>query len=302
MKQIVIRKMTLSDLILNLLLGLRFWFYRNFWKDKLFNFSFENKDAWDITFKDNFMKKSWGNSDDHEKWIVGEGWGLFHPNNPLVYYGAPELTNIPCGIAKFTAKHNPKTFPDDQITGNPITIPFEVSLLSSCLSFKQQYGRFECRCTIPHDRGIWSAFWLWGAEGSAYTELDVFEMYGRDKGEGAGVQKLNLLYGDMVKKTITQMRAWGVKVEKNNEPDRHWDSKLHEFAVEWCPDKIEFFTDSVKIFRYSRKDVLNKWFNDAGVKMWIMINHSINKEYVKPDESDYYSEFFVDYIRAYKHK
>jgi len=257
----------------------------------------------ELTFEDDFLEKSWGNSDENKKWIVGEGWGIFHPDKPNTYYGSPELTNKPYGIVKFTVKHNPRTFPDDGKTGNPITIPFEVSLLSSCNSFKQQYGRFECRCTIPYDRGAWAAFWLWGSTWP--PEIDVFETDGGWDGKTSGIQKPDLHWGVAGTKTKGSLPQWKVRIERKNEPLRRWDGKFHEYAVEWTPNKIKFITDGITIMRFTGKREL-EWFNKDTAKMWIIINHSIiydtNTLYVKPNEINYYSEFFVDYIRAYKFK
>ena len=92
-----------------------------------------------------------------KKWKIGEGWGAFHPDKMNVYYGPPEI--IPnTSTAKFTVKHKPKTF---VYQGQDVEIPFQVSLLSSQKSFKQQYGRWECRCTIPFNPWVWPAFWMW---------------------------------------------------------------------------------------------------------------------------------------------
>jgi len=298
MKQIYLRSVPASDFFINIFYKIRFWFYRNFWKNKLSHFSNELKDKWELTFKDDFLEKSWGNSDDNKKWIVGECWGWFYPDT-ISYFGPPETTNEPYSNAKFTVKYNPKTFPDDFKTGKPITIPFEVSLLSSCLSFKQQYGRFECCCTIPHDKGVFPAFWMWGSTWP--PEIDVFEFDGGIDGETAGRQKPDLHYGVVEDGTKRSIPRWPIRVERKNEKIRHCD-KFHEFAVEWTPDKIKFITNGITVYRFTGKKEL-EWFNKDTAKMWIVINHGINMNnilHVKSDEKNYYSEFLVDYIRAYK--
>jgi beta-glucanase (GH16 family) len=252
----------------------------------------------ELTFSDHFYEKSWGNNEEGFQWIVGEGWGVFHPDKPNVWYGPPQTTKEPYGNAKFTAKYNPKTFSDDGKTGNPITIPFEVSLLSSCVSFKQQYGRFECRCTIPHDRGVWPAFWLWGSTWP--PEIDVFELWGGKDGKRAGIQKPDLHYGVVEDGTKGSIPRNPVRVERKDE-NKHWSQYFHEFAVEWTPTKIKFITDGVTIMRFTGKKEL-EWFNKDTAKMWMVINHSIEEAMVDSNEENYYSEFLVDYIRAYQWK
>ena len=203
-------------------------------------------------------------------------------------------------MAKFIVDHHPYTFPDDFRSDppQPITINHRKSLLTSQVSFQQQYGRFECRCTIPFFRGSWPAFWLWtqkGDEGSKiYTEIDIFELYGRKDGKKAGIQEINLHY--WLNDVVQTMMPWKVKIQKD--PDQ---LRFHEFVLEWTPKKIEIFTDGQKIFRYTRKDVLDEYYNQPGQSMWIVINNGMDPKYVPADDESYESEFWVDYIRAYKH-
>jgi beta-glucanase (GH16 family) len=291
--QILIRRSSLKDYFSNLFYKIRFWFFRNFWRDALSAESPRKRDGWDLTFEDDFKEVSWGTNEDKKKWIVGEGWGWFHPDNPIGYYGPPEII-ANSSNARFSVKHNPKTFPDDFKTGNPITVPFEVSLLSSCCSFTQQYGRFECKCTVPFERGVWPAFWLWGTTWP--PEIDVFEIWSGDKGEKAGVQYPNIHWGNPSNGTKKALRKTGIRFAKKTEKHHTY----HHFAVEWYPDRIEFFTDGVKVYQFTRKDVLDEMYNTKTATPWIVINNHVDRMFVSPDETDYNSEFFVDYIRAYK--
>ena len=302
MKQIIVRRMTLADYICNVFFKVRFWCYRNFFKSKLKNTSPEEKNGKEITFIDNFDEVSWSGNKDTSKWMWGEGWGQFHPDKPSVYYGPPELIDG-TSLAKFTVKYNPKTFPDDHRTGNPITIPFQVSLISTQKSFRQQYGRWECRCTLPMDPAVWPAFWMWGSTWP--PEIDVFETYGGKDGKKGGVQCINLHFGNTKDGTKGSTRSWDVKIQ------RKMKQQFHEFVCEWGPDKIEFFTDGVKIYRFTNKKTL-KWFNDSIAQMWVVVNHSLQEKYLKETNGeqtidfevtpDFYSEYLVDYVRAYKNK
>lgn len=286
--QIKIRRMTLTDLILNYFYRVRFWFFRNFCKKKLSNQSPTYKEGWDITFEDEFNEVSWGKSES-DKWLIGEGWGLFHPDKPNVWYGPPELIeNSSC--AKFSVKYNPRLFPDDYRTGNPILIPGEVSLLSTQKSFKQQYGRFECRFTLPQEPYTWPAFWTWGSTWP--PEIDIWEPRGGDDGSLIGRNVINLHYGKTSDGTKSSSRGWKYWITRKPKA-----GKFHELACEWGPDKIEVFQDGIKVYRFTLKETL-EWFNAETAKQWIVINHSVQASF-SPDEN-YHSEFLVDYIRAYK--
>ena len=280
------RRMSLIDYIKNVYYKVRYTFYRKFVSSKLKNYSSKEKSNKLLTFDDDFNEVSWNKFGDGAKWKNGT---RFHPDRLNVYYGPPEIVGSSKG--KFTVKYKPKSF---QHKGETIIIPFEVSLLSSEHSFNQQYGRFECRCTLPPDKGVWPAFWLWGSTWP--PEIDVLECYGRKDGKKAGVQEINLHYGHDEEGNRSRTRTWKIKIEDQKNLATHF----HEYAVEWFSDKIECFTDGVKIYQYTRKDILERWFNVDIAKMRIVINHSIREQDVGKDESDYYSEFLVDYIRAYK--
>ena len=139
----------------------------------------------------------------------------------------------------------------------------------------------------------------------------MFELYGGIDGKNAGKQKINLHFGHNEDGTRTSSRGWGVWIEKK--PKKLSKPKFHEFVVEWSTDKVECFTDGVKIYRYTNKKLL-KYFNEDTAQQWIVVNHSLQEQFSKDKENyegleqnfkysdDYYSEFFVDYVRAYKKK
>lgn len=295
--QIIIRRMTLSDLIINILLKFRFWFIRNFIPCIMVDESPEQKAGRVLTFKDDFDIITWSGTGEGKKWKYGQHWGQFHPDHPHQYSCAPILENS-YGLAKFFVDYCPYTFPDDFRTGNPITINHRKSSLSSQPSFEQQYGRFECRCSIPFFRGTWSAFWLWTQQGEKeskiYTEIDIFELYGKEDGKSAGIQCINLHYHQQPEKWQTMM-PWKVKIQRD--PN---ELLFHEFVLEWTPKKIELFTDGIRIFRYTRKDILDKYYNQPGQNMWIIIGNGMEKKYVPADDKLYTSKLWVDYIRAYE--
>lgn len=292
--QIIIRRMTLTDLIYNIFYKIRYRIYNKYGFNKLKNISNLYKKGYCPTFVDDFDKESWSYDGNNKLWKIGEPWGLFHPENLSVYYSSPDIIKYN-NNAIFFIKYNPKEFIHPK-TKEKIIIPFESSKLSSHKTFIQSYGRFECRCTLPNEKSTWPAFWLWGK--SWPPEIDIFETYGKKDGKSNNIQQINLHYGFTENKTKNQMKPWKIKV------DDYFliDNVFHEYALEWKSNKIEMFIDGVKIFRYTRKKILNKYFNTSNAKMGIVINHSIDPNYSDIIDKDYYSEFKVDYIRAYNIK
>ena len=296
MQQINLRSVPVGDYFSNYLNKGLFWFYRKFFKSKLSSQSPRIRDGWELTFEDEFDHVSWGNSDTYEKWIVGQGWDPYVEGN-VFYVGPPEAvansTVANSSVAKFTSKYNPAMIRDNN--GTPYYVPYQSSVISTIMNFKQQHGRFECRCTIPHGKGTWPAFWMWGSTWP--PEIDVFEMWGGKDGKNSAVQWFNLHYNMKPDGGHDCLPRFGIRVEEENE--NNW----HHFAVEWTPDRISFFTDGYKIYQYSDKNILDKFFNVETAKMWIVLGSGVDPKagigYPNVDNK-YYTEFLVDYVRAYK--
>ncbi len=132
--------------------------------------------------------------------------------------------------------------------------------------------------TLPDEPWCWPAFWLWGAPWP--PELDVVECYGKKKG-GVRTQEINVHYGN--KQNIGGRK---ISLGKNK-------GQFHEFAVEWREDKIEFFTNGIKVFVMSDPDIL-EYFKQG---MWLVVNNNVKNSVLS--DKDYYSEFVVDYVRIF---
>ena len=99
------------------------------------------------------------------------------------------------------------------------------------------------------------------------------------------------------------MNAWKIRLD-----DYPRANIFHEFAVEWTPKGICFFTNGIKVMQFTNKKVLDKWFNNFGGKHRVLINHNLKNDGVygtryltQEDYENYYSEFKVDYIRVYQY-
>jgi beta-glucanase (GH16 family) len=189
-------------------------------------------------------------------------------------------------------EHNPKSFYQKKEGGywyeneppgyeTKIDIPFSAGGLSTNPSFRQRYGRWECRCRVPVYNGCKAAYWMWGSTWP--PEIDVFES---DKSDS---QQINLHYGSNAEGNKDSIKAWDSKSLRPGE----WQ----EFAVVWTPEKIEMYTDGIKIFRFTNKETL-EWFNADNAQMWVVLTqYVIHGNMFTEDKT---SEFDVDYIRVYK--
>ena len=279
-----IRKLKLRDYFTNLYLKYRYQFIRHFRPKRLINKSPIHKENHKLIFCDNFDKENW-DYNGYDKWRIGETWGLYHPDKPNVYYGPPTVKKDD-GVTAFTVKYKPKKFLSLR-NDDKINIPFEVSLLSSEKMFRSKYGRFECRMTLPKEPGTWPAFWLYGNPWP--PEVDIIETYGGGSGQRNRIQEINIHYGANPK--IKNIGAWKIKIDKA----KNLGKNFYEFAFDWTPQRMDFYTNGIRVFQFTDDEILNEWFN---TDMFIIINNSLQSSFM-PDE-DYYSEFLVDYIRVYK--
>lgn len=265
-------------------LRMRYGVYRMFGSDKIINKSPAEKEGYTLVLNETFNAVSWNATGDESHWKIG-GSNIYHPRRLNVYYGPPELRAG--GFAAFTSRYNPKEIYVYQLD-SVIEFPYEVSKLMSYNFVKQQYGRFECRMTLPYAPYSWPAFWLWGPPWP--PEIDVIEALGGPTGQGVVYQEINLHYGPQ--KDNRQLGAWPIRIDR----PRNIGNVFHEFAVEWRPDRIEFYTNGVLVYRFTNRQILDQWFNQP---MWVVVNNSIKTASYNELGSNYYSEFLVDYIRVY---
>jgi len=298
--------MKFKDRISNRYYTCRYKFYSKFRKRKLKNHSPTEKEGLELVFEDDFDEVSWSrNQSDDRKWGIGEHWGGFHPRNGRSWWTEPIFNNdstISC-----VTKYEPKTF-HRKVAGEGYwyaaptsfepkevkVVPYSVGGLSTAHKtpdgeniFKQQYGRWECRCKVPSDKGIRSAYWMWGSTWP--PEIDVFEIDGRSKHSN---QKINLHYG-------VNVDGYHPSLGSTLGAQRR-DGEWQEFVLDWHPDRIDMYTDGLKVFQCTDKEIL-KWYNKDNAQMWVLIYQAvIGDEVGEPDENGEYSSFDIDYVRAYK--
>jgi hypothetical protein len=300
------KRLSFKDRIRNKFYVCRYKFYSKYRKTKLKDSSPSIKPGRTLVFEDDFDEVSWSrkSADTWRKWGIGEHWGSFHPRNGRSWWTEPVFNND--STITLGTKYEPKTFYRKEEGGywysppinfdpvEELTVPYSVGGLSTGHNdpdyntlFKQQYGRWECRCKVPADKGIRSAYWTWGSTWP--PEIDIFEIDGRSDHSD---QKINLHFGKTSDNTKDSIGSTFGALRR--------DGEWQEFVLEWSPGKIEMITDGIKIFQCTTKDVI-KWFDDPIAQMWVLVYQSVIGDiHHEPDEDGWYSKFIVDYVRVYK--
>ncbi len=160
------------------------------------------------------------------------------------------------------------------------------------------YGRFEARIKVPGGRGTWSAFWLLHSE-EVYSdggwpdngEIDVIEHVGSSPDEVFSTIHTNKYNG---------LVCCGDRTATTTVSDAV--SEFHVYAVEWSPNKLEFFVDDVSHYTYANEGLgATSWPFDR--PFHIILNLAVGGTQGGQqgiDDSIFPAQLLVDYVLVSK--
>ena len=253
----------------------------------------------------------WGDEFDVDGSISLDKWNIetVAPNNgswwngELQYYTDKE-NNIKTedGLLKITAKY-------ESFNGKNYTS----ARINTQDKYEFTYGRVELRAKLPNWEGMWPAFWLLGANYDVIDwpycgELDVLEHgdYIKESTvDDPGLISSAVHYGPLDHKSQyenipnTFFMATGqenfVRAEKIIE--NPFD-QFHTYAIQWAPDKIQFFIDDDMYFEFP----LQAQHSPFDKPFFLILNLAVGGHwtdgYVAPgfDQATYE----IDYVRIYQ--
>jgi beta-glucanase (GH16 family) len=159
------------------------------------------------------------------------------------------------------------------------------------------HGRIEVKAKLPAGRGVWPAIWMLGTNirevgWPRCGEIDIMEYVGFDP---------NTVYANvhMAKYNHAKGTGKGSKIKA----DKPFDS-FHTYAVEWTPERMDFFFDEHKYFTFENEH--------GGVDVWpfdqphyLILNLAVGGSWGGQkgiDESIFPQQFLIDYVRVYQKK
>ena len=157
-----------------------------------------------------------------------------------------------------------------------------------------RYGRIEASIKLPSSRGFVPAFWLLPADDRygwwpSSGEIDIMEH---------PTNEIINIYGTVHTAAYNSFNGSGSRGSITQINDA--ESAYHVYAVEWTPDKIDFFVDDQKYFTFNN--------DHSGTATWpfdqpfyLILNLAVGGDWPgNPDNSTQFpQQMLVDYVRVY---
>ncbi|MDR2954371.1 MAG: glycoside hydrolase family 16 protein [Prevotella sp.] len=224
---------------------------------------------------------------DSSKWSNEKG---YIRNDELQYYtvNRPENAIVKDGLLVITAL-NDSAFIDGEI--RPVTS----ASIKTQNKGDWKYGRIEVRAKVPSSLGTWPAIWMMPTK-SVYGgwpksgEIDIMEFVGYDPDKihfNAHTEKYN----------HTKNTGRGSFIDVAS-PDK----EFHIYAIEWFPDRIDWYMNDRKVFSVSDEgEGWEAWpFHEP---FYLIINFAFGGAWGGAkgvDISTLPQEYYIDYVRVFQ--
>ncbi|GAB2497422.1 hypothetical protein GCM10027084_08250 [Pseudoxanthomonas sangjuensis] len=235
---------------------------------------------WKLVWSDEFDYRG---LPDPAKWNYEEG---FVRNNEAQYYTRARKENAWVEDGMLVIETRRERYRGAQYTSASVTTEARASW---------RYGRVEVRARLPTGRGLWPAIWMMGSDRPqvgwpACGEIDIMENVGFDP--------------DRVHATIhTPAFNGGKGTQKSGNavvaaPYR----EFHVYALEWFPDRLDFFVDGQKIHGYANSGKgSDEWPYDK--PFYLLINTALGGGWGGQqgiDDAALPQRYYIDYVRVYR--
>ncbi len=224
---------------------------------------------------------------DPAKWgynVGGHGWG----NRELQYYTDADPDNARVEDGKLIVEARKEPFGDNAYTS---------ARLVSRTKGEWTYGRVEARAKLPSGRGTWPAIWMlptvdklkWPDDG----EIDIMEYVGFDPG---------VVHGTVHTKAYNH----SIGTQKGGQtPVPDASTAFHVYAIEWTPDRIDWFVDDKPYYSFANDKTGSKETWPFNAPFHLIFNLAVGGNWGGQkgvDENIWPQRMEVDWVRVYANK
>jgi beta-glucanase (GH16 family) len=155
-----------------------------------------------------------------------------------------------------------------------------------------EYGRIEVRAKLPQGKGVWPAIWMLGDNITkigwpACGEIDIMEFVGHTP---------NKVHATVHYRKDDQHKSSGGQLTVT-EP---WVD-FHVYAVEWTPERMDFFFDENRYQSFDVKSADDRDQNPFRQPQYLLINLALGGSWGgKIDDSVLPQKYLIDYVRVYQ--
>jgi beta-glucanase (GH16 family) len=250
---------------------------------------------WKLVWSDEF---DYSGLPDKPKWGYENG---FVRNNELQFYTKerPENARVQDGLLIIEGRkeryQNPFYDPASSSRNRRASIPFAEYTAASVITESKAsflYGRIEVRAKLPRGRGVWPAIWMLGTNLTTLGwphcgEVDIMEFVGKEP--------------DRVHATV-HFTTEGKHASKGGQLTTSAPYQdFHLYAVEWYPDRMDFFFDQQKYFTFNLDDAGTGPDNPFRKPQYLLLNLALGGSWGGTmDDSVLPQQFQIDYVRFYQ--
>lgn len=156
------------------------------------------------------------------------------------------------------------------------------------------YGRVEIRAKLPHGKGVWPAIWMMGANRPQVRwphcgEIDIMEFVGKQPDK---------IHANAHFARNGKHASNGGKIGAK----RPFDA-FHIYAIEWFPDRIDFFFDAKKYHTFPIDKAQEAGQNPFRKPQYLLINLALGGSWGGPmDDAVLPQKYLIDYVRVYRRR
>jgi beta-glucanase (GH16 family) len=239
--------------------------------------------AWELVWKDDFQSGQY----DVASWDYEEG---YIRNNETQYYTRARKENLRVENGRLIIEAR-----KDNWEGKPVTS----ASLTTRGKREFKYGRIEVSAKVPTGKGTWPAIWTLGTNIDQVGwpkcgELDILENVGFDP-DG--------IHANIHVDAYNHMKQTGKG--RRITADRKPYETFNVYAIEWFPNRIDFFFNDQKYFTYLRDPNPTEATWPFDKPQFLILNLAIGGAWGGQqgiDDSIYPARMEVEYVKYFRRK